>query len=131
MRSEVKTQRTVPRLDILGARSLQSKLHAPPLMPLTSLMSMQLHAFDVAACRAQFPGLKRQVAGKPAVYFDGPAGSQVPQRVIDAVANYLAHTNANHGGVFASSFESDAILDEAQQAVADFLGCSDPAEVSF
>ena len=35
--------------------------------------------FDVMWCRRQFPGLARRVAGQPAVFFDGPAGSQVPQ----------------------------------------------------
>src|SRR5262249_884742 len=78
--------------------------------------------FDVEACRRQFPGLARQVAGKPAVFFDGPGGSQGPQCVIDAVADYLAHKNANHGGLVATSRESDELLEEAHQAVAEFLG---------
>jgi cysteine desulfurase family protein (TIGR01976 family) len=92
---------------------------------------MSMLAFDVEACRRQFPGLKRHVAGKPAVFFDGPAGSQVPQRVIDAMGDYLAHSNANHGGRFATSRESDAMLQGAHRAVADFLGATDPAEVIF
>ena len=87
--------------------------------------------WDIAYCRSQFPALARQVGGKPAAFFDGPAGSQVPQRVIDAMGHYLAHTNANHGGEFATSYESDALLDAAHQTVADFLGASDPGEVAF
>lgn len=51
--------------------------------------------FDVEACRRQFPGLARQVAGRPAAFLDGPAGSQVPRSVIDAVADCLTHRNAN------------------------------------
>jgi cysteine desulfurase family protein (TIGR01976 family) len=86
---------------------------------------------DVERCRAQFPALARKVDGHPAVYFDGPAGSQVPQRVIDAVGRYMAHTNANCGGVFATSLESDALLHESHRAVADFLGSSDPDLVTF
>jgi cysteine desulfurase family protein (TIGR01976 family) len=88
-------------------------------------------ALDVQACRRQFPALSRTHDGWPVAYFDGPAGSQVPQRVIDAVAHYMAHTNANHGGLFATSRESDAMLAEAHRAVADLLGASDPGEVIF
>ena len=86
---------------------------------------------NVQWCRGQFPGLSRRVAGGPAVFFDGPAGSQVPQRVIDAVARYLEQTNANHDGVFTTSRESDVLLEEAHRAVADFLGTSDPGTVIF
>jgi cysteine desulfurase family protein (TIGR01976 family) len=86
---------------------------------------------DVAAVRAEFPGLMRQVNGRPAVFFDGPAGSQVPQRVADAVAHYLLHTNANHGGEFATSRESDALLEQAHRAAADLLGTDDPRTVVF
>lgn len=87
--------------------------------------------FDVESCRKQFPALTRTVAGKPAVFLDGPAGSQVPTCVIEAVANYLGLTNANHGGVFATSRESDHILTEARRAAADFVGASDPNEIVF
>ena len=44
---------------------------------------------DVEACRQQFPGLAREVGGRPAVFLDGPGGSQVPQAVIEAVADCL------------------------------------------
>lgn len=88
-------------------------------------------SLDVNWCRAQFPALAREVAGQPAVFFDGPAGSQVPQRVIDAVGRYLAETNANGGGAFATSRESDAILAAAHAAIADLLGCNDPDLVAF
>ena len=88
-------------------------------------------AFDVDGCRRQFPALAREHAGKPAVFFDGPAGSQTPRGVIDAVAGYLANTNANHEGVFATSVESDQILAEAHRAVADLLGADDPETILF
>jgi cysteine desulfurase family protein (TIGR01976 family) len=88
-------------------------------------------AFDVEASRRQFPALARIAAGKPAAFLDGPAGSQTPQCVIDAISNYLAKTNANHGGVFATSRESDHVLHEARRAAADFVGASDPDEVVF
>lgn len=86
---------------------------------------------DVAWCRGQFPALARELDGRPVVFFDGPAGSQAPRRVIDAVADYLAWTNANHGGVFGTSVESDRLLAEAHRAVADLLGTDDPDTVVF
>lgn len=87
--------------------------------------------FDVAKCRLQFPSLANEVDRRPIIYFDGPAGSQVPRLVIDAISNYLLHCNANHGGVFATSRASDAILQEAHAAVTDLLGANDPDEVAF
>ena len=85
----------------------------------------------VAACRRQFPALARRVDGQPAIFFDGPGGTQTPQRVIDAVGGYLANTNANHGGFFATSRESDDLLRRAHQALADFLGAEDPDCIAF
>jgi cysteine desulfurase family protein (TIGR01976 family) len=86
---------------------------------------------DVAACRAQFPALSRTIAGRPVVYFDGPAGSQVPGAVVDAIKDYLFQHNANHGGAFLTSRENDALLHDAQQAAADFVGASDYREIVF
>ena len=85
---------------------------------------MRFTGEQIEACRRQFPALRRMVAQRPAIFLDGPAGTQVPQRVIDAVAHYLAHTNANHEGAFATSQESDRLLAEAHQATADLLGAS-------
>jgi cysteine desulfurase family protein (TIGR01976 family) len=86
---------------------------------------------DVAACRRQFPALSREYDGQPAIFFDGPAGSQTPQRVIDAVGRYLSNMNANHGGVFATSRASDMMLAAAHAAAADFVGTSDPETIAF
>jgi len=86
--------------------------------------------YDVAYVRSQFPALKRTIDGSPAAYLDGPGGTQTPQRVLDAVREYLAGHNANYGGRFATSEETDVTIAEAHRAGADFLGC-DPAEVSF
>jgi cysteine desulfurase family protein (TIGR01976 family) len=82
--------------------------------------------FPVARCREQFPALGLEVAGRAAVYLDGPAGSQVPKRVIDAIADYLVRMNANHGGRFPTSIASDAMLDEAHRAAADLFGAAEP-----
>src|SRR5450631_288587 len=86
---------------------------------------------DPITCRSQFPGLGREVAGRPAVFFDGPAGSQVPASVIAAVADCLANRNANDGGLFATSQEVGDLVDSARLAVADLLGCDDADSVVF
>jgi cysteine desulfurase family protein (TIGR01976 family) len=85
----------------------------------------------VPSLRGEFPALSRSVNGRPAVYFDGPAGTQVPRRVIDAITDYLSHRNANHEGHFVTSQESDQMLAETHCAVADLLGASDPNCVFF
>ena len=83
-----------------------------------------MHPLDLTWIRAQFPALAQEVNGHPAVFFDGPGGTQVPQRVIDAVADYLIHHNANTHGAFATSRRTDETIDAARAAMADFLGCA-------
>jgi cysteine desulfurase family protein (TIGR01976 family) len=78
---------------------------------------------DVAWARAQFPSLQLQVNGHPAAFLDGPAGTQVPQQVIDAVRNYFLAANANTCGAFETSRRNDAILAAAREAMADFFHC--------
>jgi cysteine desulfurase family protein (TIGR01976 family) len=85
----------------------------------------------VDSIRDRFPALTRTFDGRPAVFLDGPAGTQVPQSVMDAMCDYLTQRNANHEGVFITSRESDAMLDEAHQAMADLLGADDPDCVFF
>jgi cysteine desulfurase family protein (TIGR01976 family) len=87
--------------------------------------------FDVAALRSRFPALRRPHNGQPAAYFDGAAGSQVPQSVIDAVADVLTHHNANRGSAIPTSREADQRIEEAHRALADFLGATSPAEIVF
>lgn len=87
--------------------------------------------FDVNHWRARFPALDREIDGRPVVYFDGPAGSQVPQSVVDAVAECMTDVNANCGGAFATSRETDELLNRAHRAVADFLGTDDSDLVVF
>ena len=78
---------------------------------------------DLTRSRAQFPALAQTVNAHPAVFFDGPGGTQVPQRVIDAISGYLGHDNANSGGAYATSRRTDAVIGEARAAMADFLHC--------
>lgn len=106
-------------------------MNHPTTIPTTTKPAMKFTPEVVEHCRRQFPALSRRVAELPAVYFDGPAGTQVPQRVIDAIGNYLAHNNANHGGLFATARESDRMLDEVHRAAADFVGADDPDTVHF
>jgi cysteine desulfurase family protein (TIGR01976 family) len=86
---------------------------------------------DVSSLRQQFPALQCRRDGRLPIFFDGPGGTQVPQRVIDAMVHYLSTCNANHGGLFATSKESDAILDDAHRAVADLLHAPAPDEIVF
>jgi cysteine desulfurase family protein (TIGR01976 family) len=72
---------------------------------------------DVHSLRGQFPAFATGAA-----YFDGPGGSQVPQRVIDAVAGYLRDSNSNLGGAFRTSRESDEVMERGRAAAADFTG---------
>lgn len=88
-------------------------------------------SIDLSPVRSQFPALALQDGGRPAVFFDGPGGTQVPQRVIDAMGRYLVQSNANHHGAFRTSRESDAILTAAHQAMADFLNAPSADEIIF
>jgi len=85
---------------------------------------------SVEAIRRQFPALRRKLDGHQVAYFDGPGGTQVPQVVIDAFTQYLAHHNANTHWAYATSRETDAMILEARRALADFLGAQ-PDEIAF
>jgi cysteine desulfurase family protein (TIGR01976 family) len=85
---------------------------------------------EVAWVRAQFPSLQLQVNGYEAAFLDGPAGTQVPKQVIDAVQNYYLQSNANTCGAFATSRSNDALIASARAAMADFFNC-DKDEVIF
>lgn len=79
---------------------------------------------DLSWVRSQFPSLSQTVNGRPAIFFDGPGGTQVPQRVIEAISDYLRHNNANTGGAYATSRNTEAMIANARAAMADFLGCA-------
>jgi cysteine desulfurase family protein (TIGR01976 family) len=76
--------------------------------------------------REQFPALNR-----PAIFFDNPGGTQIAKPSLDRINRYLLESNANHEGVFATSIASDAVLDEAHRAMADFYNASSPEEIVF
>ncbi|HSY65230.1 MAG TPA: cysteine desulfurase-like protein [Terriglobales bacterium] len=89
-----------------------------------------INALDLTWVRSQFPALAQSVNEQPAVFLDGPGGTQVPQRVIDAISDYLKLDNANTAGAYATSRRTDSIIAGARSAMADFLNC-DPDEVVF
>jgi cysteine desulfurase family protein (TIGR01976 family) len=80
---------------------------------------------DLDAIRSQFPAL-----GTGGAYFDGPGGSQVPQRVIDAIDDVLRDSNANLGGAFATSRRADDVMERGRAAAADFTG-AEPEGIAF
>ena len=85
---------------------------------------------DLGWVRAQFPSLQLTVNGQSAAFLDGPAGTQVPRQVMDAIQDYLLHANANTCGAFLTSQRTDAMLASARAAMADFLNCTSD-EISF
>ncbi len=81
-------------------------------------------SFDISTIRAQFPALAR-----PAIFFDTPGGTQICRASAERIQRYLVECNANHGGVFQTSRDSDALIDETRQAAADFLNAARPEEI--
>lgn len=84
----------------------------------------------IAEIRARFPALERLHKGFPVAYFDGPGGTQVPRSVVEAMADYLYHHNANTHWAYPTSAETDAMIERAREALADLLGAS-PVEIAF
>ncbi len=83
-------------------------------------------SLDLSMIREQFPALR-----KPAIFLDNPGGTQIAQAALDRMVAYLTTSNANHEGAFATSRASDAILNEAHRAMADFVNASRPDEIVF
>jgi cysteine desulfurase family protein (TIGR01976 family) len=89
-----------------------------------------MESLDIKWIRSQFPALNQTINGKPAIFFDGPGGTQVPGSVLDNINDYLVRSNANAHGYFITSARTDAVINSARAAIADFLGC-DHDEVVF
>lgn len=85
---------------------------------------------STAEIRTHFPALERQHNNHPVAYFDGPGGTQVPRAVVETMSNYLYHHNANTHWEFPTSAETDAIISDARQTLADFLNAA-PHEIAF
>lgn len=93
-------------------------------MSTPTIQQESVRPLDLTWVRAQFPSLKLSVNGHDAAYLDGPAGTQVPQRVIDAVRDYYEQSNANTCGAFATSRRSDAMIASARAVMTDFFNCA-------
>ena len=83
-------------------------------------------SLDIERIRSQFPALKNN-----AIYFDNPGGTQVSKFTLERMNAYLTNSNANHGGAFQTSRDSDSIIMQARIAVADFLNADSPNEIVF
>jgi len=94
------------------------------------MQSAETKAFDIEWVREQFPSLKLQVDGYAAAFLDGPAGTQVPRKVMDAIQNYFLTANANTYGAFVTSRRNDEMILSARAAMADLFNC-DSNEVVF
>lgn len=81
--------------------------------------------------RDQFPSLSRRVNNLPMIYVDGPAGTQVPQSVIEAVTQYYTTSNANTHGAFITTRETDRIINDARESIAALLGAEGPETISI
>ena len=88
-------------------------------------------ALNIKTIREQFPALALKDEGKARIYLDNPGGTQVPRQVLERMEHYLIHTNANHGGPFRTSVESDKVLEDAHQGMADLLNAKSADEIIF
>ena len=87
--------------------------------------------YDIDAIRGEFPSLAITQQGRPRIYFDNPAGTQVPRTVMERMTACLLDANANLGGQFETSRRADAVVDETHAAMADFLHAASPGEIIF
>lgn len=87
--------------------------------------------FDVEGVRGQFPALAITDNGAARVYFDNPAGTQVPRQVIDRTVECLTSRNANLGGYFSTTLSAGELVDAAHQACADFYNAASAEEIVF
>jgi cysteine desulfurase family protein (TIGR01976 family) len=99
-------------------------------MSTPAMQGAESKTFDIAWVREQFPSLKLQVNGQMAAFLDGPAGTQVPKQVMDAIQNYLLNANANTYGAFLTSRRTNEMILSARAAMGDFFNC-DSNEVVF
>ncbi|MFZ0547368.1 MAG: cysteine desulfurase-like protein [Candidatus Promineifilaceae bacterium] len=94
-------------------------------------MSNNTSSFDPKNVRPLFPALQQEVDGRPALYLDGPGGTQVPHSVIEAMNGYLINGLSNSGGPFHSSRLTDETSKAARRAMMDFYNASRPEEIVF
>lgn len=84
---------------------------------------------DLTTVRKKFPALQKTINGRKRIFFDGAGGTQVPQVVLDAMFDYMVDTNANYGGCFKTSVETDKMLIDTRKDVADFINAPSWEEI--
>ena len=94
-------------------------------------MSSPHNTIDIQAIRSEFPSLQRKIDGQPITFLDGPAGTQVPEMVINAISDYYRTSNANTHGHFTTTKETDLLMQQTRSAVADYLNAPDGSSISF
>jgi cysteine desulfurase family protein (TIGR01976 family) len=92
---------------------------------------MQIQKSTFLQARQHFPALARNTKGNPVIFLDGPAGTQVPAQVIEAISHYYKTSNSNTHGFFRNTRETDQIIHEAREWSAKFFGAEGPETISF
>jgi cysteine desulfurase family protein (TIGR01976 family) len=92
---------------------------------------MNTSLLDSPSIRKQFPSLQRKHNNLPMVYLDGPAGTQVPQSVMEAISHYYSTSNANTHGAFITTRETDDVIDRMRQSMAALLGAESENTISI
>ena len=95
------------------------------------MTSKQPCPFPIDWVRGQFPALRRRIGNQPVIYLDGPGGTQVPEQVIDAIADYLRTSNSNVGGKFVTSAQTSELVLRTRIALAEFIHARKPQEIVF
>jgi cysteine desulfurase / selenocysteine lyase len=90
------------------------------------------NVLDIQKIRAQFPALHQTIHGKPLIYLDNAATTQKPQAVLDALAHYYRHDNANvHRGIHTLASRATAALEATRQRVQQFIHAASTEEIIF
>ena len=87
--------------------------------------------YDVRKVRSQFPALSRRHGEVPLAFLDNPAGTQVPNLVVDRMTQAMIGANANLGGFFRTSVDAETLVAAAHEAAATFVNARHPGEVFF
>ncbi len=88
-------------------------------------------SIDGTFVRSQFPSLQRKNNNLPMVFLDGPAGTQVPQSVIDGISSYYKTSNANSHGTFITTQETDKVIHHMRVCMAALLGAESESSISI
>lgn len=86
--------------------------------------------FPIDELRSKFPALQRTDHKKPIIFFDGPGGTQMVDSAIAGMVQYIENGMANLHGSFPTSVDTEAVIEETREAVADLLGCQ-TNEIAF